>query len=45
MRLEAEDGVPNAQAKTLESLRKAFEDAGVEFIGSPDSQAGVRWRK
>jgi transcriptional regulator with XRE-family HTH domain len=45
MRLEAEEGVPNAQAKTLEALRKAFEDAGVEFIGSPDSQAGVRWRK
>ncbi len=45
MRLEAEDGVPNAQTKTLEALRKAFEDAGVEFIGSPDSQAGVRWKK
>lgn len=44
MRLEVEEGVPNAQAKTLEALRKAFEDAGVEFIGSPDSQAGVRWR-
>jgi transcriptional regulator with XRE-family HTH domain len=45
MRLETEEGVPSAQAKTLESLRKAFEEAGVEFIGSPDSQAGVRWRK
>ena len=45
MRLEAEDGVPNAQAKTLEALRKAFEDAGIEFIGSPDSQAGIRWKK
>ena len=45
MRLEAEEGVPNAQAKTLEALRKAFEDAGIEFIGTPDSQAGVRWKK
>ena len=45
MRLEVEEGVPNAQAKTLESLRKAFEEAGVEFIGTPDSQAGVRWKK
>jgi hypothetical protein len=45
MRLETEEGVPNAQAKTLEALRKAFEDAGVEFTGSPDSQAGVRWKK
>lgn len=45
MRLETEQGVPNAQAKTLEALRKAFEDAGIEFTGSPDSQAGVRWKK
>ncbi len=45
MRLESEEGVPNAQAKTLESLRKAFEEAGIEFIGTPDSQAGVRWKK
>ncbi len=44
MRLEAEEGVPNAQAKTLEALRKAFEDAGVEFIGTPESGAGVKWR-
>ncbi|QWD88181.1 helix-turn-helix transcriptional regulator [Polynucleobacter sp. MWH-CaK5] len=45
MRIESEDGVPNAQAKTLELLRKTLEDAGIEFIGSPDSQAGVRWKK
>lgn len=45
MRLEAELGVPNAQAKTLEALRRAFEEAGIEFTGSPDSQAGVRWKK
>jgi transcriptional regulator with XRE-family HTH domain len=45
MRLETEVGVPNAQAKTLEALRRALEEAGIEFTGSPDSQAGVRWRK
>lgn len=45
MRLETEVGVPNAQAKTLEALRRALEDAGIEFIGTPDSQAGVRWKK
>ena len=44
MRLETEVGVPNAQAKTLEALRRALEEAGVEFIGTPDSQAGVRWK-
>jgi transcriptional regulator with XRE-family HTH domain len=45
MRLETEVGVPNAQAKTLEALRRALEEAGVEFTGTPDSQAGVRWKK
>ena len=44
MRLEVLDGVPGAQAKTLEAIQKAFETAGVEFIGSPDEGAGVRWR-
>jgi len=45
MRLESFDGVPSSNVKTLEALKKAFEDAGVEFTGTPDSQAGVRWRK
>ena len=44
MRLEVLDGVPSAQAKTLENIQKAFEKAGVEFIGSPDEGAGVRWQ-
>jgi len=44
MRLEVENGVPSAQAKTLEALRKAFEEAGIEFIGTPESGAGVRWK-
>ena len=44
VRMESVDGVPPSQAKTLEAVRKAVEKAGVEFTGSPDSQAGVRWR-
>jgi transcriptional regulator with XRE-family HTH domain len=44
MRLESFDGVPSSNIKTLDALKKAFEEAGVEFTGSPDSQAGVRWR-
>ena len=44
MRLETGDGVPSAQAKTLDSIQKAFEKAGVEFIGTPESGAGVRWK-
>jgi len=44
MRLEVLEGVPSAQAKTLENIQKAFEKAGIEFIGSPEDGAGVRWR-
>jgi len=41
-RLEAVDGVPPAQARTLASLQKALELTGVEFIGSPLGNPGVR---
>ena len=44
MRLEMGEGVPGAQAKTLDSIQKAFEEAGVEFIGNPEEGAGVRWK-
>jgi transcriptional regulator with XRE-family HTH domain len=43
MRLEVLEGVPTAQAKTLETIQKAFEKAGIEFLGSPEEGAGVRW--
>ena len=43
-RLESSDGVPGAQFKTLEAIKDAFEKAGIEFIGTPDDGAGVRWK-
>ena len=45
MKMESEAGVSNSNFKTFEAIKKAFDEAGVEFIGSPDSQAGVRWKK
>ena len=45
IRLESADGVPSGNIKTIDAVKKALEDAGVEFTGTPDSQAGVRWRK
>ena len=45
MRLEVLEGVPSAQAKTLEAIQKAFEAAGIEFIGTPEDGPGVRLRK
>ncbi len=44
MRLEVLEGVPSAQAKTLETIQKAFEKAGIEFIGTPEAGAGIRWK-
>ena len=42
MRLETGEGVPAAQAKTLDAIQKAFDKAGVEFIGTPEDRPGVR---
>jgi transcriptional regulator with XRE-family HTH domain len=44
MRLESSQGVPSGNIKTFEAVQKAFETAGIEFIGTPESGAGVRWR-
>ncbi len=44
MRLESSEGVPSGNIKTFESVQKAFEKAGIEFIGTPESGAGVRWK-
>ena len=44
MRLESADGVPSANIKTLEAIKKAFEKQGIEFIGTPESGAGVRFK-
>ena len=41
-RIEAGRGLPSANIKTLDSLIKAFQMAGVEFIGAPDDSPGVR---
>ena len=43
-RIELMDGVPSGQVRTIEALRGALEDAGVEFIGSPNDCPGVRFK-
>ena len=44
MRLESFDGIPASNFKTLEAVKLSFEKAGIEFIGSPEDGAGVRWK-
>ena len=45
IRLESEEGIPSSPVKTLEAIKRAIEDAGIEFIGTPETGAGVRWKK
>ena len=40
--VERFDGIPNCRTATLEKIRKAFEAAGIEFIGTPEDAPGIR---
>jgi transcriptional regulator with XRE-family HTH domain len=42
MRLESANGIPGGNIKTFEAVQKAFEKAGIQFIGTPDDGPGVR---
>lgn len=44
MNLEKSDGVPPSRTQTILDIKTAFEDAGIEFIGSPENGAGVRFK-
>ena len=44
VRMESSDGIPSGQVKTLDAVQKVLEGAGVEFIGTPEKGAGVRWK-
>lgn len=41
-RIEASDGLPSANARTLDALSKALQASGIEFIGGPDDAPGLR---
>ncbi len=44
-RLEVQEGVPRVHARTLELIQRALEEAGIEFLGSPEDRPGVRLAK
>jgi DNA-binding Xre family transcriptional regulator len=43
-RLEVMQGVPAGNTKTLHAIKTTLEAAGVEFLGSPENGAGVRFK-
>ena len=42
MRMEQDDGIPTSRVNTVVQVQTALESAGIEFIGSPGNQPGVR---
>lgn len=44
-RFEEADGIPPSRSGTLERVKAALEDAGVDFIGDPVTSPGVQLRK
>jgi len=44
-RFEAVGGIPSGQIRVLEAVKKSLEDAGIEFIGTPEDRPGVRFAK
>jgi transcriptional regulator with XRE-family HTH domain len=41
-RMEVVDGVPSGQIRSLLAIQTALESAGVEFVGTPTDNPGVR---
>lgn len=42
VRYEAENGVPASRKGHLSTLRNIFESHGIQFIGAPDEDPGIR---
>lgn len=45
VRLESSSGIPGGNLKTLVKVKSYVESQGIEFIGTPESGAGVRWKE
>lgn len=44
-RFELSAGVPPSRSGTLDRVKAALEEAGIEFVGDPITSPGVRLRK
>ena len=41
-KIEQNDSIPSIRLQTMLDLKRVFEDADIEFIGTPDNGPGVR---
>jgi predicted transcriptional regulator len=44
-RIEVQTGQPECHPRTVTDIQRAFEAAGIEFIGTPEDRPGVRVQK
>ena len=44
-RFESQNGVPASRSGTLERIKDALEDRGVEFLGDPTTSPGVQLKR
>ena len=42
--VETSNGVPSANARTLQKIIDVLEEHGIEFVGSPEDGPGIRIR-
>lgn len=45
LRYEELDDVPASRSSNLIDVKKALEEAGIEFIGTPEDGPGIRMRR
>lgn len=43
-KIEVQTGIAKGQLRTIQDLERAFEEAGIEFIGTPENGPGVRFK-
>ena len=41
-RMESSDGIPSSNLPNLKAIQSSLEQAGIEFIGTPDDRPGIR---
>ena len=41
-RFETQEGIPAGQVRVIEAIKVALEQAGIEFVGTPEDRPGVR---
>ena len=44
-RFESAEGIPNSRSGTLQRIKDTLEDAGITFVGDPETSPGVQLQR